>query len=256
MVLALLCSTAASADELSDANKLLENKSYSQALALYTKLAGQGNAVAQYHLGEMYWYGEAGKIDLPKATAWFEKAAAGGNKEAVAALSTMRARGARANEIGYWASSYNGAKLTEGQYSCKEPEFPAVSQENESIKDLTRQYSQWSTCYRGQVEHLRAASTPAKVIPADILALMNQQELDQASAHIDAVNARIAKDTGARAEAVMASYDRWKMATEAYVQQQNKLSLIENERIVQRRQEARSAARIGTAPLGTPTVGR
>ena len=65
--LSLLFASVALADELTDANALFQKKSYPQALQLYTKLATAGNAEAQLHLGEMYWYGEAGAIDNAKA---------------------------------------------------------------------------------------------------------------------------------------------------------------------------------------------
>lgn len=64
LCLTMLLGVPALADDLADANKLLENKAYPQALAAFTKLANAGNAEAQFHLGEMYWYGEAGSVDL------------------------------------------------------------------------------------------------------------------------------------------------------------------------------------------------
>jgi TPR repeat protein len=100
--LALALSASVMADELTDANKLLENKAYPQALALYGKLANNGNAEAQFHLGEMYWYGEAGQIDLAIAERWFRQAAAGGSREAAAALALMRQRAERKDEIALW----------------------------------------------------------------------------------------------------------------------------------------------------------
>ena len=66
--LGLLFAGLAHADELADANALFQKKAYPQALQLYTKLANAGNAEAQLHLGEMYWYGEAGAIDMPRPT--------------------------------------------------------------------------------------------------------------------------------------------------------------------------------------------
>ena len=90
--LTLLLAGAACADELADANALFQKKAYPQALQLYTKLANAGNAEAQLHLGEMYWYGEAGAIDEAKADAWFRKSAAKGNKTAAAALEVMKQR--------------------------------------------------------------------------------------------------------------------------------------------------------------------
>jgi hypothetical protein len=252
-VLALVCSTVASAGELEEANKLLESKAYPQAMSLYTKLANQGNAQAQFHLGEMYWYGEAGKIDVPLAKSWFEKAAAGGSKEAGAALATMQMRATRAADIAYWTGSYDGAALTSGKNACAAPVFPALSKENEDIKTINRQYQEWSTCYQQQVAHLQSAAAPVKVIPADVADLMNQQEFEQASARVDQVNARVAREIGASAEAVIANYDKWRTSTQAYVNEQNRLSRIENERMVQRRQEIQRQSIVGPMPTGIPT---
>src|SRR5438067_433918 len=86
LCLALGASALASADELADADALFAKKAYPEALQKYTKLANAGNATAQQHLGEMYFYGEAGAPDTDKAALWWGKAAARGNKVALAAL--------------------------------------------------------------------------------------------------------------------------------------------------------------------------
>jgi TPR repeat protein len=89
---ALLAAGAASADELADADALFAKKSYPEALQKYTRLANAGNPVAQQHLGEMYFYGEAGAVDMDKAALWFRKAAAKGNATAIASLDMMKQR--------------------------------------------------------------------------------------------------------------------------------------------------------------------
>jgi TPR repeat protein len=88
----MLLAGACSADELSAANAAFANKDYAGALQRYTRLANAGNVEAQQHLGEMYWYGEAGTVDEAKAEAWFRKAAAKGNTVASASLDLMRQR--------------------------------------------------------------------------------------------------------------------------------------------------------------------
>lgn len=247
----LLCvfvlSTSARADELADANKLIEAKAYPQALALYAKLAQQGNPAAQFHLGEMYWYGEAGKVDVAEAAAWFGKAAAGGSKEAAAALATMRAHDARSKEIGYWTDSYEGADLSGGKARCDDPAIPPVSQDNVAIKQVNQRYELWSACYRDQVSKL--SEPPAKRIPADLAALMNQQEYDRAVARIDKAHARLASDTATQAQAVVASYQAWQAATKRYVEEQNKLTQLNAERDSQRRMDSMREVRVGPAPV-------
>lgn len=245
IVLAILLSGTVRADELADANKLMENKAYPQAFALYSRLAQQGNVAAQFHLGEMYWYGEADKVDLAAAESWFSKAAASGSAEATAALATMRAHAARSKEITYWTSAYDGADLTSGKLLCEDPTIPAVSNDNVAIKQVNAQFEKWNGCYRDQVRYLQESLPPGKRIPADLAALMNQQEYDQAVVRIDKAYARVAAETGARAQAVMASYSAWQAATRQYVEEQNRLALREAERDSQRRIDAMREVRVG-----------
>ena len=83
---AAAASSANSAAELAEADALFAKKAYPEALQKYTKLANAGNVMAQQHLGEMYFYGEAGAVDMDKAAQWFQKAAAKGNAVAIASL--------------------------------------------------------------------------------------------------------------------------------------------------------------------------
>lgn len=232
---ALLLSGAALADELTDANKLIEQKAYAQALTLYSKLAAAGNAEAQFHLGEMYWYGEAGKVDLPVAESWFKKAAAAGNKEAAGALATMRTREVRAADIAYWTSSYDGADLKAGKFNCVRPDIPAISKDNAAIKQINKQFAEWKTCYNGFVQNLSDALPLGKRIPTDISNLMNQQEYDQAIARLDKVYAATASDAGKVAAAIIAEHSAWQGATTAYVEQENAIKIREGEIYTQQR---------------------
>jgi TPR repeat protein len=119
--LALGAARIASADELTDANALFAKKAYPEALQKYTKLANAGNVTAQQHLGGMYFYGEAGAIDMDKAALWWGKAAARGDKAAIAALEMMKQRTARSKDIDYWVSQYDGSEFTSGEYRCPAP---------------------------------------------------------------------------------------------------------------------------------------
>lgn len=108
-VMFMALSASALADPLADANKLLESKSYAQALKIYTELAGSGNSEAQFHLGEMYWYGEGVPASDATAESWFSKAAGSGHQGAVGALGVMKERVVRKAEIAYYISKYDGA---------------------------------------------------------------------------------------------------------------------------------------------------
>lgn len=249
IVFAFLLSAAACADELADANKMMQNKAYPQAFALYTQLAQQGNVEAQFHLGEMYWYGEAGKVDMAAAETWFRKAAGGGSKQAEASLATMRAHDARSKDIAYWTSAYDGADLIGGKGACEVPAIPPVSKDNAEIKQINKGYALWNACYGEQVRALQNAVPPGKRIPADLAALMNQQEYDQAVARIDQAYARVVGETGTRAQAVIAAHAAWQLATKNYVEEQNRLAKLEAERNSQRRIDALREVRVGPAPV-------
>jgi hypothetical protein len=219
--LSLLLGGAACADELADANALFQKKAYPQALQLYTRLANGGNAEAQLHLGEMYWYGEAGAIDEAKADAWFRQSAAKGNKTAAAALEVMKQRVVRRAEIDYWLSKYDGADLKSGQFRCPAPRIPAISKANEEIEAVAARVEAWQACYNGFARNLNDASPLVKRIPPDVAALMNKQEMEQATRYLDEVHARIAEDAKVNGKLVLADFGAWRSATDAYVAEHN-----------------------------------
>ena len=211
---------AACADDLADANKALESKAYGKAVALYTKLAAAGNAEAQFHLGEMHWYGEGVPVDLAQARTLFEKAAAGGSKEAVAALETMRQREVRKADIQYYASGYTGAELAYAHYKCEKPEFPTVSQRKADIKRIDKEYKDWLACYTTFAQNLKNALPAGKLIPADVSNLMNEQEFLAAQVHMDKTYARLSAEAKQEADPIVASYDSWIANTEKFVVQE------------------------------------
>lgn len=219
--LTLLVAGAVCADELADANALFAKKSYPQALQLYTKLANAGNAEAQLHLGQMYWYGEAGAIDEAKADAWFRKAAAKGNKTAAAALDVMKQRVVRRADIDYWVSKYDGADLKSGSFRCPAPRLPSVSKTNEEIDAVSARVATWQQCYNAFVVNLNAASPLSKRIPRDIEVLMNQAEMEKAKAYLAELESRLSEDAKVNAKLVLADVGAWRSATDAYVTEHN-----------------------------------
>lgn len=219
--LSMLLAGAAWADELADANALFQKKAYAQALKLYTRLADAGNAEAQLHLGEMYWYGEAGAIDDIRADAWFRKAAAQGNQSAAAALKVMGQRAARRAEITYWLSGYDGAELTSGAFRCPAPRIPAMSKSNDEIAAVAARMQLWQDCYNGFVRNLNSAAPLVQRIPADLAALMNQPEMDQAGKYLGEVLLRIAEQGQVGSGLVLADFGAWRSATDAYIAERN-----------------------------------
>ena len=221
--LSLSLAGIASADELADANALFEKKAYPQALQLYARLANAGNADAQFRLGQMHWYGEAGAIDEATADAWFRKAAAKGHQDAIAALDIMKQRTLRRADIDYWMSHYDGAEFKEGKFRCVAPRIPALSKTNEEIDRVAASFQAWQTCYNGFVANLNASTPMTKRIPPDIAKLFNQQELAVASAHLDEIQQRLAADASIGAKLELADFAAWRSATEAYVIEHNAL---------------------------------
>jgi uncharacterized protein len=221
--LSLLLSGAVYADDLADANALFAKKSYPEALQKYTKLANGGNAEAQLHMGEMYLYGEAGAVDLPKAESWFKKSAAKGNKTAVAALDMMKQRELRKADLDFWMTKYDGAELKSGKYRCPVPRLPAVSKQNEEIDAISKKIDTWKVCYNEFVENLNGANPLTKRIPKDVADLLTKDEMAIATAHLATVYSRLVEEARVSSKLFMADFGAWRDATDAYVLENNRI---------------------------------
>jgi hypothetical protein len=215
LCLALSLSGAVSADELADANAALAARTYPVALAGFTKLANAGNAEAQLRLGEMYWYGEGVDIDRARGDALFARAAASGNKEAIAAKSLSADRTRLAAEITHWTGGYTGADLTAGKYNCPAPALPEVSKTNADIKSTNAAVAAWQACYNGFTENMNSALPAGKRIPPEVAVVMSEKEVQQAKLHLNNVYAAVISKAQASASAVEAQRARWETATVA-----------------------------------------
>jgi TPR repeat protein len=84
MLLVLICATGANpqsvvaAVSLEEAEFAYERGEYTQAARLFSPLAEQGVASAQFYLGVMHEKGRGVRQDYPTALTWFRKAAAQG----------------------------------------------------------------------------------------------------------------------------------------------------------------------------------
>jgi len=226
------------AAELADADALFSKKAYPEALQKYTKLANAGNPVAQQHLGEMYFYGEAGTVDVDKAAGWFRKAAARGNATAVASLDMMKQREQRRAEIGYWIEKYDGSDIRTDEYRCPAPRFPAQSRQNDEIDRYGAKMTAWQDCYNRYVAHLNAETPLTKRIPADIKKLMTAAEMEKASAHLSAVQQGLSEDAKISARMVVADFTAWRDATDAWISQHNEI--VKNSPTPEREKELES----------------
>ncbi len=227
-VLLLAASATAMADQLDDANKLIEAKSYAQAIALLTKLSDAGNTNAQLRLGQVYWYGEGVPVDRARGDALFAKAAAAGNADAKIAMGMTAARSQHLQDIEYWTTKYDGADLASGQFACQAPAIPARSLTRPEVVAISKAVGDYRNCYNGFVRNLDASMPAGKRIPVEIADLMTDQEMNQARAHLDQVYSRVAANTKAGADKTIAAYDSWHNETMLYMRQKN----IEAERMV------------------------
>jgi TPR repeat protein len=221
--LAARASSANSAAELAEADALFAKKSYPEALQKYTKLANAGNVMAQQHLGEMYFYGEAGSIDMDQAAQWFQKAAAKGTAVAIASLALMKQREARRADLDYWISKYDGSDVRTDEYRCPSPRFPTMSKVNEEIDYYGGKMKAWEACHNRWVKHLNASLPLTKRIPDDITKLFTKDESDKATAHLKEVAERLAEDTKIAGRMVISDFDAWRAGTEAYVKEHNEM---------------------------------
>jgi TPR repeat protein len=207
----------AHADDLQAAAAALNNKAYPEALRLYSQAANAGNAEAQLRLGEMYFYGSGVPVDEKTAQSWFQKSAAQGNAEASAAIKRVALRHARAADIAYWTSKYDGADLTQGRFACAEPVIPEVSTTNAEISKVSADYSAWRDCHNGFVDNLGAVLPLGKQIPSDVEELMTDEQMDAARSHLADVYKRVGAPRTAAAAATVARFDAWNARTTAQV---------------------------------------
>ncbi|MBD8530281.1 MULTISPECIES: tetratricopeptide repeat protein [unclassified Massilia] len=236
----LLClmfvSLGASADDLSEANRLLAAREYGKALPLYATAAKAGNAEAQFRLGEMYWYGDGTAQDLQAANEWMAKAAAAGNQDARESLPILERRKTRGADIDYWMSAYRGEELRSGKFACPAPAFPAVSKTNAEIAATEARFTSWQACYNGFVENFSNAMPVGKVIPQEVLDMMSPAEFERVQAHIDPLYRQIMSDAQAQAAATLAQRDAWEKSTRNFVTEANqrrKQAEIETARVTE-----------------------
>lgn len=252
----LVVAGGVSADQLSDANKLLMAKAYDQALPIYTKLANAGNAEAQFRLGEMYWYGDGTAVDMAMAAAWFKKAAAAGSADAKESLAILDRRAARGAEITHWTGAYKGDDLTSGKFDCKAPVIPAMSKTNDEIKATSAAIAAWESCYNDFVANLNDAMPPGKRIPADVVEMMSPREIEQAQRHLDGVYGKVAANAQGSAGKILAQRDAWRSATEKFVADQNSRTESDKTALLIEQQRLRTlATQQRNAPSGPTPVG-
>jgi hypothetical protein len=220
-VLLAVAGSAAVADDLGDADRLLAAKAYDKALPLYQRLAEAGNPVAQLRLGEMYWFGDGTAADLGKARLWFEKSAAAGNTDATASLASLKRRETHGGEITYWTTTYQGEDMVSGQYACVRPVFPAAPKKVDEIRAADKATAAWRACYNARIDNLNDALPPGKRIPPDVLDMMTPAEAALAQRHLDGVYGKLIADNRQEAALFAADEAKWKTAAKEFAEKEN-----------------------------------
>jgi len=89
----LLLSISAIAGDFEDGKEAYEREDYIAAISFFKKSAEQGNAYAQYSLGQMYRQGRGVTQDYKQAASWYQKAAEQGFAYAQVNLGMMYDQG-------------------------------------------------------------------------------------------------------------------------------------------------------------------
>ena len=82
VLLSLFVASSVCAGQLEDGRAAYERGEYEKALALFHPLAEQGNSIAQYVLGNLYYFGLGVRKDEEQAVKWYRKASEAGIPEA------------------------------------------------------------------------------------------------------------------------------------------------------------------------------
>ncbi|HEU4853007.1 MAG TPA: sel1 repeat family protein [Telluria sp.] len=131
-------------------------------------------------------------------------------------------REARKAEIEHWLTRYDGYELKDGKFACRSPRIPAISKDNAEITAVGEKVTAWQHCYNAFVDNLNKQEPPEQRIPKDVFELMTPAEREQAIARIKSVKSEIGLTASVKAKTIMADYDAWRAATEAWVDEHNK----------------------------------
>ncbi len=161
--------------------------------------------------------------DPVKAESLLKKAAGKGNKDAAAALETMKQREARKADIEYWTSKYDGSEFFSGKHRCPAPRIPAISKQDDEVKSVTAKMLAWETCFNATAVEFGASNPLTKRIPADVAALMTKEETEKAKVHLEAVFSSVNERLKVAAKLVMADFGAWTEATAGYIREHNRI---------------------------------
>ncbi len=98
----LFCAAPASAESVKAGIEAWQKADYARAVAIWRPLAENGDADAQFNLGQAYRLGRGVKIDLGSAQVWLERAAAQGHMDAQTTLGLLLFGNGRQAEGARW----------------------------------------------------------------------------------------------------------------------------------------------------------
>jgi TPR repeat protein len=78
---------------LKNGNKAYQDHDYGEAMRWFSMSAGQGDAVAEDDVGELYFFGHGVPVDYAQAMVWYRRSAAQGNAIAQDGIGALYARG-------------------------------------------------------------------------------------------------------------------------------------------------------------------
>jgi len=153
-----------------------ENEDYSTAVALWTPLADEGDARAQFRLGELYHEGLGVNPDIAKAMQWYLQAAVQGHAEAQNNLGIIYDDGDEVRENFRIAMKWYLLAAEQGDPGAQF-NLGSIYREEESVQDFTRAYMWWGiSAYLGNdlagslLESVEQEMSPEQVVAARQLA--------------------------------------------------------------------------------------
>lgn len=151
-----------------------ERKNYPVALKIFTKLAEQGHANAQFALGVMYDNGEGVPKDASQAVTWYRKAAEQGHAGAQFALGIMYRHGEGVSKDMAQAAAWY-RKAAEQGHAGAQFSLGAMYDSGEGVPKDYVQAAKWF--YLGKANGVEADKAIRQ-----IESMMSHQQIEQAQA--------------------------------------------------------------------------
>ena len=134
LIVFLICISFAWAGDYEDAEQAYENKNYSVAFQKFNKVASAGNVLAQYQLGNMYYYGNGIPKDYGEAKRWYKLAAMQGHGSAQASVQMVEGMEAMCARQNFRFCGDGFGALEAYQAALRNNELEKFNNEIENVK--------------------------------------------------------------------------------------------------------------------------